>query len=822
VIDTTRGAIASSAVIGNAGDVTLEAARNIDVQSIQSFVSSSGTGGDISLTSETGRINTTAGEIISRSFDGLAGNVSLEAPLDIRIGDITASSVNDGEGFNEVRVNSSQGSIFVDDASVSTSNSGSGFAGEIIITGGDRVVIRRSRLSNTGYGGYIIVQAPTEIRIIDSRLEATTTDQRVLNPLFRSTIAVGSEGSVTLNNSSLSTTNSTDSNTTRDTAGDVVVTAGRRVSISGRFVDENGNEHPALSSEGYLGRVSIGSVPDNLNTSTSLGPFVARFNRVEPRNVVIDGATVTSSTTTAVNRNEVGEVNINATDSIRIRNESSITTTTASQNRNANDGGNININTRLFRLVDDNSDEDETTFASLDASTLGQGNAGNITIEANDILLDNVVIFNNAETRGSRGSRGDAGNITIGREINDDNEVVLPADTVRLTGGSEIQSGISVGRTEKAAARGDGGTITVNARDIVLDNGSQIFTSVGGQFEGGGRLPENAVGTGGNINITANSLRLINDPPGPGGDPFTVLDARAFNDLSRAGSITIDTDQLHLQNSRVNVNNEKGEAGSISVTTGSISLDNSSLTAVAGEGDGGNINLITPTTLVLLQDLENQSVVSAEALADATGGNVTLNVRDGFILTNANDNTDIVANAQGGDGGVIEINTQQIFGLEDRDGSFLSDLNASSESGNPGRVTLNTLSIDPTRGLGELPIQTVDTASLVAEGCVGRNRSGVTNQGEFTRTGRGGLSPNPSDPLNSDAVIDQLATLDFTATQTDSVSIPDAPSTTDRLIEAQGLARDASGKVSLVSNSSATPDSSSSVSTPPICIGPQS
>ncbi len=811
---------------GNGGNITLNALYNITTgegtfiggggipvtAGLASFAQN-GTSGDITLTSRAGSIDTTRGAIRSASRNGRAGDVSLEAPLDIHVGDIEADSVTDNTNdFNEITVRSTNGSVFIDNATLNTTNRGAGLAGVIDIDGGDRVGIRGSRLETNGYAGYIIVQAPTSVRIINSQLSATTNNQQVA-PEFFSTIAIASEGTVTLSNSNLSTTNRTNTNTPRAIAGYVVVTAGDRVLIRNRS---------ELSSEGYFGQISIGRIPDF--SDSYLQPFESNFSRVVPEHVVINGSSrVTSNTTTAVvernsngeRLNNRGEINITARDSIRILNGSRVTSVTISDDPDANNGGNINITTRRFSLT--GADAFGPNATNLEASTYGQGNAGDVSILANDILFRNAIVFNNAESAEifnnvfpseplrTIGARGDAGDITIGR-VFDTNNNLLPAHTFRLLSRSEIQSLIRSGADSRSAARGNGGVITINVRDLILNNGSQFVSAVDG----------NAIGTGGDIDITTNSLRLTD----------SSLDARAFNRRSVAGSIAINTNQLNLQNSSVTVSNRAGAAGSLDITAGSIGLgnssDNSIFEAVAGgnnQRSGGNITLTTSTSLLFLQNVENQRVISAQALGNATGGNVTLNVRDGFILTNANDNTDIVADAGAGNGGVITINTNQIFGFEERRASPLSDLDASSESGIPGIITLNTLNVDPTRGLGELPVDLVNTADLVADGCVGRNRSGVTDQGEFTQTGRGGLSTNPSDPLTNEATIDRLATLDPNTTPSGSASIPDAPIVESLLVEAQGLALNPQGKISLVSNSfSSTP--SPSVEQPATCIAP--
>ena len=65
------------------------------------------------------------------------------------------------------------------------------------------------------------------------------------------------------------------------------------------------------------------------------------------------------------------------------------------------------------------------------------------------------------------------------------------------------------------------------------------------------------------------------------------------------------------------------------------------------------------------------------------------------------------------------------------------------------RDSINTPDVDPSRGLVALPTELADASGLIAQGCGAR---GTQRQSKFVITGRGGLPPNPSDTINSDAV----------------------------------------------------------------------
>ncbi|MEM7590105.1 MAG: hypothetical protein AAF383_01045 [Cyanobacteria bacterium P01_A01_bin.83] len=107
-----------------------------------------------------------------------------------------------------------------------------------------------------------------------------------------------------------------------------------------------------------------------------------------------------------------------------------------------------------------------------------------------------------------------------------------------------------------------------------------------------------------------------------------------------------------------------------------------------------------------------------------------------------------------GVGGNIEFNIDQLFGLEQRDAvnennDFLSnntnDLDVSDIV--DGDITINTLDFNPLRVTAELPTNPIDTQQTTQQACQA-NREQIADGG-LVISGKGGIPPEPSLPLNS-------------------------------------------------------------------------
>ncbi|HLF95776.1 MAG TPA: filamentous hemagglutinin N-terminal domain-containing protein, partial [Methylococcaceae bacterium] len=266
-----------------------------------------------------------------------------------------------------------------------------------------------------------------------------------------------------------------------------------------------------------------------------------------------------------------------------------------------------------------------------------QGDAGGITIRARDVAVAD----------GGRITAFAGGNATGG-------DISITADTVRIGGVSPDGQYLSMIDSSVWSSdwdsEGDGGSITIQARDVAVKEGVISAGTWGGGGNAGdisiyginGLLAEkitlhhngeirssaggDALGNGGNITLFTRLLNLDED------SSITATN-EGFGD---AGSITINSplakgEEVNLSgNSRISVASAFGNAGNISVFTNKwlYMLDSLITTSAAGGlGNGGNI-LIDPQFVIL-----NNSQIIANAL-QGQGGNITIITQ--FLLQSTN------------------------------------------------------------------------------------------------------------------------------------------------------------------------------------------
>jgi large exoprotein involved in heme utilization and adhesion len=237
-----------------------------------------------------------------------------------------------------------------------------------------------------------------------------------------------------------------------------------------------------------------------------------------------------------------------------------------------------------------------------------------------------------------------------------------------------------------------------------------------------------------------------------------------------------------------------GKAGNLEITAHSIQLDNrGKLTAETMSGDGGNI-ILQDLDLLLMRRNSQISTTAGTAQAGGNGGNIEIDTD--FIVAVPQENSDIIANAFTGRGGNINITAQGIYGIESRPKvTPLSDITASSQFGINGVVTINTPDVDPNRGLVNFPVEPVSVE--VAQGC---QVSGKQSSVAFFNTGRGGLAPNPYEPLSSSDIWENVPPpthrSENAAGATNASASPATPP--DKIVEAQGWLVNEKGEVVLV------------------------
>ncbi|MDX2240019.1 MAG: filamentous hemagglutinin N-terminal domain-containing protein [Leptolyngbyaceae cyanobacterium bins.302] len=428
--------------------------------------------------------------------------------------------------------------------------------------------------------------------------------------------------------------------------GSFIISPGRRVEIGGLSegtVGLNVNDGLSLSFPGNASRSNVtlqnGSVVDVI---AAQGGAIA----ITGQNIGIDGSLLLSGILGNSGNVQAGDITLNATNQLTIAGTSSVLPNSAIINavlpNSVGNGGNVQI-TAGSLLMDDS--------ASVLVNTTGEGNAGNVFVQARDrVTLNNTsTIQSNVTQTGA----GQGGNIQI------------VADNIALNSASQIQS--------LSAGQGNSGNVRLDARDRItisgrLANGaSGIVTSI----------LATGIGQGGTLQLSSGTLELTDgaqlqaasEGRGDAGDiVIDVRDRVLFNagaalsltlGVGNAGTIRIAANTLELlafestlQSSTIGI----GNAGNIVLNIRDrVTFDNSNVVSAVDReavGQGGDIQI---STNVL--EVKNRTQLNASTFGRGNAGNILIDARDRVSL----DGADVVSYVQDGglgDGGIIQISTK--------------------------------------------------------------------------------------------------------------------------------------------------------------------
>ncbi|MGI0488596.1 filamentous hemagglutinin N-terminal domain-containing protein [Pantanalinema rosaneae CENA516] len=395
-----------------------------------------------------------------------------------------------------------------------------------------------------------------------------------------------------------------------------------------------------------------------------------------------------------------------------------------------------------------------------------QGQSGNITIDTG-----NLTISNGGAISSALAGYGAAGNINI-------RATETSVSDPQIDSISNTVSGITVSVAEGAI--GEGGNITLRGDRLRVFNGGQITSSSLGQ------------GSAGNVNVQVNQIEVEGSHNLPNGRQLHSSISASSNSSFAAGSVNVTTDTLRVRNgAELTVSNAgSGDAGNLNITARNIFLDNhASLRAEVNGGSQGNIRLQASELLLL----RHGSNITTNARGASTGGNI--DIQAGFIIASLKENSDIAANAILGSGGNIQITTQGIFGLKYQPRlTPNSDITASSQFGLSGSVLINTIDVDPSSGLVQLPTNLTDPSQSIATGCSDGQNS------RFVATGRGGVPQNPTQQVTSDRSWNDMRDLSTYRHADRPVAQPPTPPTL--LVEATNWQYHADGTIELVAQQS--------------------
>ena len=582
--------------------------------------------------------------------------------------------------------------------------------------------------------------------------------------------------------------------------------------------------------------VAIKSTPDSSSppgdiTLNTTGLLTINYPSRITNNVTVVNADPSISPYTQLPGN-AGDINITAGD-IYIDNRNTSTVVqpvyAALEARSGGMGsaGNISLSaTGSINLIgQDATDNDEVISTQFITSTMP--GSGSITLKANGSISLTNAYLNSA-------SGNNSGNISLfGKEsvsITEDSSLNAGAIqgnsgniTVTSSNGhvSIDRSSLSndVGTADYASSTpGNAGDIKISGQSISITNGSFV----------GASAEQNGIKAG-NISLNATDKIEISgyDPSyNPGVDtgtrfrPFlytTVQTTTLAGSFGQAGDINVNTPTLIVSDGAILRSDSQNASpgGNINIMNANVVelINGGQLFANASStGNAGNINLnniesvviggsnptfnqftqkaqtFVPTDdsspMYLLGTTSPRSGIFANTTS-GQGGNININT-DALVATG---NSNISANSTDSSGGQISINAQGVFRSSD---SQITANGVNSQLN--GTVTINSLDVDLSRGLAELPVNVVDPTTLIAQTPCHRSIGS-----EFTITGRGGLPSNPNQILASDNVrVDLVKPASNTSNSpSTSVKLPSKTPTVKRLVPAQGWIFNDKGQVVL-------------------------
>jgi filamentous hemagglutinin family protein len=341
---------------------------------------------------------------------------------------------------------------------------------------------------------------------------------------------------------------------------------------------------------------------------------------------------------------DAGLININVSNKCNIINAGLF-----SETFDKGKGGNIFISSPYLSITNDTKIYSRSSMNGIEIFPVGK--PGNIIIKSKSFnMIDDVKI--SVESR----SNSDGGDISIyATEI-----FTIQSDRL------EEQTGLFVS-AKKNATQVD----TCSAGNIFLFTPKLILSGKNVTIES----KTETTGTGGNINIEANSLNMENG---------ATISAISTNDGQNAGN-----------------------AGHISIVADTMSLvsDVSILTEAKNAG-GGTISMQGSDTLYMADSQINSSV----AYGKDNGGNISLNDHTVLALNHSN----ILAQANQGNGGNIHISADHLIKSAD------SMISASSKMGFDGNISIQSPVESISKSVVELPSTFLHAEKWAESPCLDR------------------------------------------------------------------------------------------------------
>ncbi len=475
---------------GNAGNITVRATEFVEISGVrrggigsQLLTSvededATGNGGNIAI--ETPRLLVTKGGEINSSTDGKgnAGNIT------IRASELFELSDRDPEaGFPSRLLTSSNGEGNAGDITIE--------AGRLLMTGAARISTETRR---SGDAGSITIKATDTVEVSGYSPDYGPT---WISTSVEGDKATGRGGDITITTPRFLVTNGARVETGTDgigDAGNLTVRASELVEVSGAYIEER--EATRRQEATKKDRISY------LSTQTEGEGKGGNLTIETPQLLLTGGGSIS---TAAYSLGDGGNLIVRASNLVEISGtstaEGKLSSLFAFAFYSVGNGGNVIIETPRLLVTDG---------GQINTSTLGFGNAGNLTVLATDFVrVSGTSTFDETPSRllasVNEAGIGKGGNVVVETprlQVENGGLISVSDDGGNLGAGSILVNANTINLNDRASLNantkaGEQGNITLNATGIQLRQNSTITTNAFGDA------------TGGNITINTGTLAAL-------------------------------------------------------------------------------------------------------------------------------------------------------------------------------------------------------------------------------------------------------------------------------------------------------------------------
>jgi filamentous hemagglutinin family protein len=368
-------------------------------------------------------------------------------------------------------------------------------------------------------------------------------------------------------------------------------------------------------------------------------------------------------------------------------------------------GAGANITVKAGTLTSSGWDPNFAT--GISAENFATGASGAVQVSAGKVLLDGTGAGANTPLTGIESARrssatGAASSVTV--TSSSDISVLNGADIKSIDEGSNIVQG---------------GSVTVNATSLTVDNGTSTL--------GTGIVTKSVNGAAGNVTVNVNGTAQILDSglitsgtqsAGRSGDVSLKVGSLLMDGGSSGGIAQVFSGSFGLT----------GPAGNVTVgSQGAIQLANASIASISsGSGNAGSVSVSGTSLAMKASGTSIAAAIDSDNFGTGQGGNLSVNIAGPISISvdpmSAGSFAGISTETQGSGGsGILTINAQSL--------SMDSGTGAAAKRNS---ASINSANLGPSNSIGRLAITTSGPITLTNGASISAGTASSGNSGDLS------------------------------------------------------------------------------------------